>query len=106
MNPVIEPLEPRLLLSSAVIHDKKLIVRGDLASPNTITVSLDVTKTLILVDLNGTPLSFHKSKVERVQIIGGDLNDTLAVDESIVKFTIATLFLGRAGDDTIIGGTE
>jgi Ca2+-binding RTX toxin-like protein len=106
MDNRIERLENRLLLSSAVVKDKKLTVRGDMNAPNTIIVSLDKGKNNVLVDLNGTMFTFKKDNVERVTLVGGDLADTLEVDQSVVKFSIFTRFLGNGGDDTLIGGKE
>jgi Ca2+-binding RTX toxin-like protein len=105
-HPRLETLEPRTLLSSAKLNDNKLVIRGDANSPNDITISLDKGKNKVLVDLNGTPFTFKKDDVERVTIVGGDLADTLKVDESVVKFSINTRILGNGGDDTIIGGKE
>lgn len=104
--PRLERLEPRTLLSSAVLRDMRLIVRGDPTSPNDITVSLDAGKKHVLVDLNGTPFSFKKDDVEHVVLIGGSGDDTLRIDETLVDFGIPTRFFGEAGNDTLIGGKE
>jgi Ca2+-binding RTX toxin-like protein len=105
-DPRIESLEARVLLSSATLSDKKLVVRGDMDAPNTITLSLDKGKNKVMVDLNGTMYTFKKDDVDRVTVVGGNLADTLQVDETVVKFSIYTRWLGNAGDDTIIGGKE
>jgi Ca2+-binding RTX toxin-like protein len=102
----VEPLERRVLRSSAVLKGKHLIVRGDLNSPNDIIISLDAAKKNVLVNLNGTQLSFQKVRVDRVTLIGGDGNDTLRVDESAAKFKIPTTFLEETGDNLLIGGSE
>jgi Ca2+-binding RTX toxin-like protein len=111
-SPAVEPLERRVLLSSAVpsgsavLKGQRLIVRGDPNLPNDIVVSLDAAKKNVLVNLNGTQLSFDKDKVDRVTLVGGDGNDTLRVDESAAKFKIPTTFLEDAGDNLLVGGSE
>jgi Ca2+-binding RTX toxin-like protein len=105
-DPRIESLEPRVLLSSAVLKDKKLTVRGDANSPNTITLSLDKGKNKVMVDLNGTMYTFKKDNVDRITVVGGNLADLLQVDQTVVKFSIYTRWLGNGGDDTIIAGKE
>jgi Ca2+-binding RTX toxin-like protein len=105
-DPRLESLEPRTLLSSAVVRDKKLTIRGDTDTPNNITVSLDAKKKNVLVDINGTAFSFKKDNVEHVNIVGGNQDDTILIDETTVQFGIPTRVFGEAGNDTITTGKE
>ena len=68
----LEPLESRTLLSSAVLHDKRLIVRGDLATPNDITVSLAATKKHVAIPKDAMPLTSAKGTLNPAMVADSD----------------------------------
>jgi Ca2+-binding RTX toxin-like protein len=102
----VEPLEGRLLLSSVVLKDKHLTVRGDLAAPNDIVVRLDPTRKLVQVVLNGSTYAYKKGQVTRVVLVGGNADDTLRVDATAGKLGIPVTFVDGNGNDLLVGGNE
>ena len=102
----LEPLEVRTLLSSAVNHDKHLVIRGDNGASNVCVIALDSAKKFVFVNLNGTQFKFKKDNVNLIDYVGGDANDFFQVDETQAKLGIKTRFQGKTGDDTFLGGKE
>src|SRR5690349_3778663 len=106
----IQSLESRALLSAAVLSDNTLRVTGDNGVTNQINVSLSADGLSLNVSMatNGgtaTTQTFAAADVHRVQIIGGDGDDTLGADESATPFTIPMQVFGLVGNDVITGGS-
>jgi len=114
MNPSnraeIQSLESRALLSAAVLSDNTLHVTGDNGVTNQISVSLSADGLSVNVSMatNGgaaTTQTFAAADVHRVQITGGDGDDTLGADECATPFTIPMQVFGLGGNDVINGGS-
>jgi len=117
MNPFVESLENRTLLSATASLDQTgvLRVRGYEQAANTIVVGnsedgLDVVVTVTSVTRRGTKTftgSFHKSEgITRLHIWGGHKADAITIDQTHGAFDVVTRIDGRDGNDTITAGDE
>jgi Ca2+-binding RTX toxin-like protein len=102
----LEPLEPRALLSSVVLQGRELIVRGEAAVGNNISVGFDAKQVHVILVVNGAQYGFGTHAVSLIDLIGGAGNDWLHVDQSVATFTIRTRFYPQGGDNVCVGGTE
>jgi hypothetical protein len=96
-----EPLESRLLLSSAVRTGQTLRVYGDAGVDNVITVGLDAARDNVIVTINGTTTSIPANDLRRVRIFGDTGNDTISIDDSQTRFSIQTYIFVGDGDDRV-----
>lgn len=108
----IEALETRKLLSSATFYTSgsargQLIVVGNETTPNDIVISLVKTDSGLRYQVvhNGHTQTFKRAGVKQIYLFGGDANDSIVVDESARKFNFPVSIFGRAGDDTLTGGS-
>lgn len=109
-RPLIEPLETRRLLSSAIFYKTgtahgELIVHGDPNTPNNIVISQIDKNTKYQVVHNGITDVFPKVNVKTIYLFGGDANDVISVDDPKHTFLFGVKIFGRGGDDTLTGGS-
>ena len=102
---MIEPLEGRRLYAvTATAAGGVLTVSGD-ANANVITVSRNAAGNLLVnngaVAITGAAATVANTNV--IKILGGDGNDTLAIDETAGALPKASLS-GGGGNDTLSGG--
>jgi hypothetical protein len=102
----LDELEPRLLLSFARLSNNVLVVRGTPRAPNQIIVRLDPKDiNKVELHLNGVVTRYTLTDVQAVRIIGGHMNDLLAVNERLNDFPARVTIAGGDGNDTIVGGS-
>jgi len=91
-----EPLEPKVVLSGVSLVDGDLVISG---SPGADTAVISQQDGRVFADVNGELQFFPGSGVKAIEFWGGDGNDTFEN-----KTGIATVAVGGAGSDTLIGG--
>ena len=103
--PTLDRLESRQLLSTVVLSNNILTVRGD-AATNNVIVFRQGPHDNVLVSVNGAAeRSFQNSDVNAAVAFGGNGNDFIAVSERQRTFSFRTTFVGGPGNDTLIGGS-
>ncbi len=102
----LEDLEARKLLSSVTVDHSRLIVVGDLNTPNVITVRFSRGGDSVVLVVNGVQKFFDKNDINRVDIFGGNVNDDIEVLQTRNLFDIPTTLRGGSGNDLLIGSTE
>jgi hypothetical protein len=101
VQPVVESLELRRLLSSVTFANGILTITGDPINGSSLTAEPDSTGQYIHASAGeGQTDNVLISQVKQIDIIGGAGPDYIYVDAS---FTIPTSILGGAGNDTIRG---
>lgn len=104
--PCLETLEERTLLSAITLKGRELIVRGESATGNDISVGFDGRQKNILLNLNGVQSVYKVGTVNLIDLIGGSGNDWLHVDETLAPFSIRVRLYGLGGDNALVGGAE
>ena len=105
LSALVEPLEPRTLLS-ATLSAKGTLVADGTAGNDTIAISRDPKRfTKILVTIDGVGVKFPSGSVKRIEMTGQGGADRLTLNDSlgIISARGATL-LGGDGNDTLVGG--
>jgi Ca2+-binding RTX toxin-like protein len=97
-----QPLEARLFLS-ATVKGQHLEVRGSPTEANDITVSLSADGSQIVVNDNGVESTFAKESLKGLHILGGSLDDTLAV---IGQLGMKVRMFGGSGNDNLTAGAD
>src|SRR4051794_13142442 len=104
--PVIEPLDPRVMLSvTALFTSGELRVTGD-DQDNVIVISRTAGGAL-LVNNGAVPIQGGAATVGNtvhLHVVGAGGNDNLSLDEANGALPGAALF-GGTGNDTLIGGS-
>lgn len=77
-----------------------LKIRGDAVLPNSIYVSVE--EGVLSVDMNGELQTFDAAQVQRLRILGGAGDDAITLDGTVTQPAVVR---GRAGNDTITGGS-
>lgn len=101
VQPVIENLEGRQLLSATLNHHGLLKVTGT-PHADTIEISMDALNTsMIDVTTNGNTKQFTAAKVSKISVttLGG--NDSVTIGSTI---TTSTTITGGSGNDTLTAG--
>lgn len=102
IQPVVEALESRRLLSVDLVGDTVSVVGT--AGPDDISISVDGTdSTKYSVSDGVTTQTFDKSAVSRFVVAGKGGDDTIAVDSSNGKVDAPRDLRGGGGNDTIDG---
>ena len=108
----IEALERRTLLSSAKLIGGVLEVTGNPGASNQISVYISGNGKNVEVSMSAIdgsvwliPFSRGVVRVKRVFIFGGNLDDTLVIDQIYGVFPFPTVIYGGGGDDTLVGGS-
>lgn len=96
-RPLIENLEQRQLLASAVLSSGTLTVTGDTGRSNWLYVEAP-NSTTIQAKYNGVIKSFSRSAVSRIVVRGGSYNDYFGLNTGI---TVPAQIYGGAGNDTV-----
>lgn len=97
----LEALEPRTLLATTTLSGGLLSAVLENGRNNSFSLANNATGTAYVLTLNGATQTLDKSKVARIQVVGGDRNDVIDISASITR---PTTLLGNAGNDTIRGG--
>ena len=100
---MIEPLEPRKLLSASLAENVLTVVGTHKNDVITVTINARTTNQ-ISVSVNGAVQRFLLSDVQEIDIIAGRGNDFVYVDPHQPKLIATTKITGGDGKDTIQGG--
>lgn len=107
---VIEPLEARRLMASAQITDGELVVTGDPAIANALTVSPSDDGRDVVVNVNDVDYTFHTPSITSIRIIGGEQADRILVQPGLSSRVFIYGYGGNDdittadGNDTVWGG--
>jgi hypothetical protein len=97
----VELLEGRQLMSTAVLQNGLLEVKGDLYDQNRITLSLSDDGSHLTVDTGTAQTTFVTSEVDLVKVTGGVKRDVIQL---AADMTVSAIVEAGAGDDVIFGG--
>jgi Ca2+-binding RTX toxin-like protein len=104
--PTLEKLESRQLLSAApvALHGRNLMIKGT-RGDDTIAINVDANDPKKLnVTLNGVLVdNISANRVKRISVNARAGNDNIAIDQTNGQIFAKTVFIGGAGDDTLIG---
>lgn len=104
---LVEGLESRVHLSvGPVLRNEVLAIAGTNRAANVIVVERngdDATK--LDVTFNGATTQYAVDDVSKILVFGGRHGDRIEIREDNGAVAIKARFLGRGGDDTIIGGS-
>jgi Ca2+-binding RTX toxin-like protein len=102
---IIEKLECRRLLSSAVLVGSQLIVTGNAKTYNTIVVEYnDANMDDIIVRYDGKLKHFVTGNVGSLDLIGGEKGNSIIINNGHVPVNIRATLIGGRGTDTLVGG--
>src|SRR5437867_4314149 len=101
INPILEQLESRRLLSVALVNGQ-LQIKGS-SGDDVITVDSNDFASRIRVIVNGSVRRFNTADVGTIFISGLKGDDEIRVADT-VNFGIRTSIYGQDGNDTLIGG--
>src|SRR6185295_6480811 len=101
MNPVIESLEQRRLLSAS-LHGGLLAIKGTSGANE---IEIVVEHGNVMVTMDGVSKSFDLADVRRIRAVGGRGNDDIHFNSAGDRLNVSMLLLGGAGDDTLIGAS-
>src|SRR4051812_29977691 len=97
---VLETLEQRRMMTTVTVADGTLVVQGSSTDPNNIHINSDGTSAWVVA--NGeTGEKIAISSVRRVRVIGGEKDDSVAIDPSL---NIPVYVQTGNGDDHITTG--
>jgi Ca2+-binding RTX toxin-like protein len=97
----IEPLETRRLLAAVLDPQDPSLLRVDGTAGND-TIIVNVSDSLLMVSVNGSPQSFTLLTLNVISINSGDGDDSVFVDPAV---TVRCTIDGGTGDDTLTGGS-
>jgi hypothetical protein len=93
-------VRPKLGARAGLVGDT-LVVHGD---PEDNQIEVTESGGLVRVSIDGQVVrEVPKSEVEKIEVFGGDGNDTIVVADSV---SIAAWLYGEGGNDTIVGGKK
>src|SRR4051794_29191503 len=99
-QPLIESLEQRRLLSVS-LHGGVLNIKGSKSADN---IEIQVEQSQLRVTVGSSSKTFDLSKVRRIHAIGGKGDDNIHFNSAGGDLKVPMLFVGGAGNDTLISG--
>ncbi len=99
--PLPPPPKPGIMLDKGV-----LLIGGNPAVNNKISVGVSPDNSTILVSVNGKPAQFKSTDVHDVIVAGGPKNDTIYVALARAKVLHPVVIYGLEGNDFIAAGGE